>query len=107
MEIAVVTEDLVLRRSSSSDDNYVLLDIKIYDENELLVSMTDYVNNNSEDESVEKLFDDYVEYFHSDYVTSESLEQLRFKVIQGFNQMRLNDISGNSDDYIKIHVENM
>ena len=103
MEIDVVTENLVLKRSSRSYDNYVCLDIKMYDGDRLLDSMSTYATNNNENEAAMELFDGIVEPHYSDYLTIESLRKLEFKVRQGFNQLRVSDFSGYNND-IEIHV---
>ena len=103
MEISVETEDLVLRRSTDSG-YYISLNIKMYDKYGLLESMSDDANNNNEDEVVFELVDDFVEEFYLNYLTNENLRQLRFNVIQGFNQLRLNNLGSNSNDNMTIHV---
>ena len=103
MEISVVTEDLVIKRSRSNG-YYVSLKIKMSDEyGGLIGRMIDDTNINNEDEAIVELFDDFVE-LYLDYLTSHCVDELRLKVIEGLHEMQVNDMNGNSNDHIKIHV---
>ena len=103
MEISVVTEDLVIKRSRSNG-YYVSLKIKMSDEyGGLIGRMVDETSINNEDETIVELFDDFVEVY-LDYLTSHCVDELRLKVIEGFHEMQVNDMNGNSNDHIKIHV---
>ena len=90
---------------SSIDNHYEWLLIEIDDVDDLSLNVAmNYVTNNNEDEAVIQLFDKFVERFYLDYPTNTSLEQFRLKIIQGFDQLRENDLSGNSHEIMKIHM---
>ena len=90
---------------SSIDDHYELLLIEFVDVDNLADNVgMNYATNNNEDEAVIQLFDEFVEKFSSDYLTNKNLEQFRLKITQGFDQLRENDLSGNSYEIMKIPV---
>ena len=90
---------------SSTDHHYEWLLIEFDDVDDLLHNVVmNYATNNNEDEAVIQLFDEFVEKFSSDYLTNTSLEQFRLKITQGFDQLRENDLSGNSYEIMKIPV---
>merc|ERR1712183_212030 len=63
-----------------------------------------YAANNNGDEAVIQLFDKFIEEIYLDYLPNTSLEQLRLDIIQGYHQMRENDLGGNSREMMKIPV---
>ena len=58
-----------------------------------------------EDQAVDRTFDLIVEHHYSQYLTGINVEQLRLKVVEGFRQLRENDLSGNSEESMEIILE--
>ena len=84
---------------SSIDNHYDWLLIEIDDEDDVSDNVgMNYATNKNEDEAVIQVFDEFVEDFYLDYLPNTSLEQLKLKILRGFNQMRQNDLSGNSNE---------
>ena len=81
----------------SIDHHYEWLFIEIADGDDVTDNVgVDYATNNNEDEAVIQVFDEFVEHFQLNYLPNTSLEQLKLNIIQGFDQLRQNDLSGNS-----------
>ena len=59
--------------------------------------------NANEYEAVIQLLDSYIRRYYI-YLTSISLEQLRLKVVEGFHQLRENNLNGDSEDSMEIIV---
>ena len=59
--------------------------------------------NANEDEAVTQLLNSFIRRYYI-YLTSISLEQLRLKVVEGFHQLRENNLNGDSEDSMEIIV---
>ena len=89
---------------SSVNGHYDSLRIKATNEDDEVLIIKRYVWMDNEAEAVTVLLDELVELFDLVDLIGNSIELLRLKIIQGFNQMRENDLSGNSREIMKIPV---
>ena len=80
---------------SSQNGHYDVLYIKLYRDVVWLGGfIVTYNPNKGEDEAVAELFDCFVRY-KPNYLTTISVELSRLKIIDGFRELRANDLSGN------------
>ena len=98
-----VIKKIVIKRTSL-DGRCIRLSIKFNIDNVLQfysVDMPIRLGDN-EDEKLIEMLNLFIEVFYLPHLTVMSSEQLRLKVTQGFDQIRANNLSGNSEESMEI-----
>ena len=99
-------EEILISRSSMNDATKILI-IYFFDNDHVLHRKDavrfplSFVN---EDEIVATLLDNFLRTYYSDYLSVISEEQLRLKIIEGFRQLRRNDLNGNNRETMAISL---
>ena len=90
------------RYSLNGHYEYIKLDIDLEGWSHVAFMLYSIINN--EDEAVIGLLDNFVETYQEDFPTSIITEHLRKNIIEGFCQLRENDLSGDSLEVMRISL---
>ena len=87
---------------SSINGHFNWIRIEFYEEEGRLKLSCETESSRNEDVVVRELVDRFVEHFYEGYETAICVEQFRLRIVEGFCQLRDNDLNGNSEESMEI-----